>query len=52
MKVTHAKWILELYNYLCHQNEILLNGFKAASIREAVKSANKGFKGLKGSRED
>ena len=48
----HAKWILELYNYLCHQNEILLNGFKTASITEAVKSANKGFKGLKGSRED
>ena len=52
LKVMHAKWILELYNYLRHQNEILLNGFKAASITEAVKSANKGFKGLKGSRED
>ena len=35
----HAKWILELYNYLRHQNEIILNGFKAASITEAVESA-------------
>ena len=40
LKVMHAKWILELYNHLCHQNEIILNGFKAASITEAVESAN------------
>ena len=40
LKVMHAKWILELYNHLCHQNEIVLNGFKAASITEAVESAN------------
>ena len=39
LKVMHAKWILELYNYLRHQNEIILNGFKAASITEAVESA-------------
>ena len=36
----HAKLILELYNHLCHQSEILLNGFKAASITEAVEPAN------------
>ena len=36
----HAKLILELYNHLCHQNEIIHNGFKAASITEAVESAN------------
>ena len=36
----HAKWILELYNNLCHQNEIIVNGFKAASNTEAVESAN------------
>ena len=41
LKVMHAKWILELYNHLCHQNEIILNGFKAASITEAVESANR-----------
>ena len=27
LKVMHAKWILELYNHLCHPNEIILNGF-------------------------
>ena len=40
LKVMHAKLILELYKYLCRQNEIILNGFKAASITEAVESAN------------
>ena len=40
LKVMHAKWILELCNHLCHQNEIMLNGFKAASITEAVESIN------------
>ena len=40
LKVMHAKWILELYNYSCHQNEIIRNGFEAASITEAVESAN------------
>ena len=40
LKVKHAKWILELYNYLCRQNGIILNGFKTASITEAVESAN------------
>ena len=39
-KVMHAKLILELYNHLCHQNEIILNGFKAASITEEVEPAN------------
>ena len=36
----HAKWILELYNHLCLQNKIILNGFKATSITDAVGSAN------------
>ena len=40
LKVMHTKWILELYNYLWRQNETNLNGFKAASITETVKSAN------------
>ena len=29
-----------MYNHLCHQTEIILNGFKAANITEAVESAN------------
>ena len=40
LKLMHSKWILELYNHLCHQNEIILNGFKAATITEAAESAN------------
>ena len=40
MIVMHAKLILELYNYLCRQNEIVLIDFKATSITEALKSAN------------
>ena len=40
LKVMHAKWILELCNHLCHQNEIIFNGFKVASITEAVESVN------------
>ena len=38
LKVMHVKWILELYIYLCRRNEIVLHGFKAASMR--VESAN------------
>ena len=40
LKVMNSKWILEIYNLLCHQNEIILNDFKAAIITEAVESAN------------
>ena len=39
-KVMHAKWILELYSYLCRQNKIILNGFKTGSITGAVESVN------------
>ena len=40
LKVMHAKWIMELYNHLYNQNEIILNRFKAAGITETVESAN------------
>ena len=40
LKVMHAKWISKLYDYLHAQDEIILNGFKAAGITEAVESAN------------
>ena len=36
----HAHWISALYDYLCDQKEIILNGFKAAGITEAVESAS------------
>ena len=37
LKLMPAKWILELYNHLCHPNEIIPNVFQAA---EAFESAN------------
>ena len=40
LKVMHARWISALYDYLCDQEEIILNGFKAAGITEAVESAS------------
>ena len=40
LKVMHAPWISALYDYLCDQKEIILNGFKAAGITEAVESAS------------
>lgn len=40
LKVKHARWISELYYYLCSQKEIILNGFRAAGITEAVESAS------------
>ena len=40
LKVMHGKWISKLYDYLCAQDEIILNGFKAAGITEVVESAN------------
>ena len=40
LTVMHAEWLLGLYNYSCRQNEIILNGFNAAIITEAVQPAN------------
>ena len=40
LKVMHAKWISKLYEFLCAQDKMILNGFKAAGITEAVESAN------------
>ena len=40
LKAMHAKWISDLYHYLCSLKEIILHGFKAANITEAVESAN------------
>ena len=38
--ILSCKMDLGVVQYLCHQNKIILNGFKAASITEAVGSAN------------
>ena len=40
LKVMHARWISALYDYLCDQKEVILNGFQAAGIAEAVESAS------------
>ena len=47
LKVMHARWISALYDYLCDQKEIILNGLKAAGITEAVESASACSKGSK-----
>lgn len=39
LKVMHARWISSLYHYLCDRKEIILNGYEAAGITEAVESA-------------
>ena len=41
LKVMHSKWVLELYNHLCYQNEIIIHAFKAARMTESVESANR-----------
>ena len=40
LKSMKARWIVDLYQYLCGQQETILNGFKAAGITEAAESAN------------
>ena len=43
LKPLHARWIVEMFDYLKQQNESIVNGFDKAGITEAVKSANEGF---------
>lgn len=40
LKPLHARWVVEMYDYLKQQNVLSLNGFDNASIKELVKSAN------------
>ena len=44
VKPLHAKWIFEMYKYLQGRNDLIINGFKAAGITEAVEKANKVFR--------
>ena len=39
LKPLHARWIVEMFDYLKQQNESIVNGFDKAGITEAVKSA-------------
>ena len=43
LKPLHARWIVEMFDYLKQQNESIVNGFDKAGITEAVKSANEVF---------
>ena len=39
----HARCIVEIYDYLKQQRELILNGFDKVGVIEAVKSANEVF---------
>ena len=43
LKPLHARWIVEMFDYLKQQNGSIVNGFDKAGITEAVKSANEVF---------
>ena len=40
IKPLHAGWIVDLYNHLSNEPEMIMNGFKSAGIVEAVENAN------------
>ena len=39
LKLLHAKWVVEMYEYLKQQKESVIKGFEKAGIMEGVKSA-------------
>lgn len=41
LKPLHAKWVVEMYDYLKKQNESIVKCFEKARVLEAVKSAHK-----------
>ena len=43
LKPLHARWIVETYNHLKHQNDSIIKGFDAAGISEAITCANDVF---------
>ena len=43
LKPLHARWIVETYNHLKHQNDSIIKGFDAAGISEAITFANDVF---------
>ena len=40
LKPLHASWIVELYDHLSNEAEMIINGFGSAGITEAVNDAN------------
>ena len=51
LKPLHARWIVETYNHLKHQNDSIIKGFDAAGISEAITCANDVFIGVENSFE-
>ena len=45
LKPLHARWIVDMYNYLKKQKESILNGSDKAGITKAVQSANQVLEG-------
>ena len=43
LKPLHARWIVETYNHLKHQNDSIIKAFDAAGISEAITCANDVF---------
>ena len=43
LKPLHARWIVETYNHLKHQNDFIIKGFDAAWISEAITCVNDVF---------
>ena len=43
LKPLHARWIVETYNHLKHQNDSIINGLDAAGFSEAITCANDVF---------
>ena len=39
IKPLHAKWTVDLYNFLKEEKEKIMNGFRAARITEAINGA-------------
>ena len=39
LKPLHARWIVEIYNHLKHQNDSIIKSFDAAEINEAIACA-------------
>ena len=39
LKPLHARWIVEIYNHLKHQNDSIIKGFDAAGHSEAIACA-------------
>ena len=49
LKPLHARWIIETYNHLKHQNDFIIKGFDAVGISEAITWANDVFTGVENS---